>query len=98
MSNRGCGVSIAQEAPVTAGGARARPPRTARAQASDLATATRTFRTEDVRFVRVLEINGAIVTRIYFKRGRFCDVKSDLNQAYSMMKDAAQILLRRWAM
>jgi hypothetical protein len=94
MSNRGCGVSIARDLPVAAG----RPPRTVKARGSDLVTAPRTFRTEDVRFVRVLEINGAIVTRIYFKRGRFCDVKSDLNQAYSMMKDAAQILLRRWAM
>jgi hypothetical protein len=93
MSNRGCGVSIAQDLPVTPG-----RPRTAKARGSDLATEPRTFRTEDVRFVRVLEMNGAIVIRIYFKRGRFCDVKSDLNQAYSMMKDAAQILLRRWAM
>lgn len=32
---------------------------------------------------------GEIVTRIYLKGGHFCDVPSDLNQAYSMLKDAA---------
>jgi hypothetical protein len=94
MSSRGCGVTIAQEPAVTAG----RPQRTLEARGRDLETAPRTFRTDDVRFVRVLEINGQIVTRIYFKKGRFCDVKSDLNQAYSIMKDAAQIMLRRRAL
>jgi hypothetical protein len=94
MSNNGCSVSIARERADAAG----RRVGAAEAQGHDLETAPRTFTMEDVRFVRVLQIDGQIVTRIYFKKGRFCDVKSDLNQAYSIMKDAAQILLRRRAL
>jgi hypothetical protein len=50
----------------------------------------------DIQLLRLLEVDGRIVVRVYFKEGHFFDVKSDANQAYVLATDGLKVLTRRY--
>ena len=57
----------------------------------------KTHNVTDIQMVRLLEVDGRIVVRVYFKEGHFFDVKSDANQAYVLATDGLKVLTRRYS-